>query len=517
MKETAPTLKTQTSTEKEGKEKVDFDVEKLPFLKQGEFLSLLKIEQIKGSKIEVDTELYGLLDFSVEIGSPIIFKGGQGNTSKVTEIYEEDGRMFIKTKTSTYEVTLGNGVTENYSDAKEEIKFLKEKEIFEKQPTGVKIALEDCDEAFVKSCEIDGVQFILSERRGHKIMALVRDPQSQDVFQVRYFRMSGSDHQWKAVPAYRADESNSTMKGDENDPLHHYVQSAKLDKRLYALLDQLPENKNRSFDTSYIMPSVGKKGFMQRQNEFVFSEKNVELQSKSWAEVQAGLRKMNDWYTILGSENRNEGIGPSNSVGTFCTKFPAMKGLSELKPLQKAYEELVSKIGEEKLSKTKIRDAKYSKEYILTNFFMLYQEGLQKFFKAAQSRYSKVMEERGMIPEFSIANRRDTYKKGNILVEEFTVVSKEGDVLVWAMAQDEKGRVYVDNVYDPLMPIDTYGTPSLKCNMGFIVYKPEDYTVQTMTIPSDMKEKSKEPYTDISKFFEGFSIIQRYKEYLNKK
>ena len=75
--------------------------------------------------------------------------------------------------------------------------------------------------------------------------------------------------------------------------------------------------------------------------------------------------------------------------------------------------------------------------------------------------------------------------------------------------------MYVDNVFDPSVPIDSYGTPSLKCNMGILVYKPIDYTAQTFGLPivkfgNDWMNR----YKDISSYWKNFEVVKRYKYFL---
>lgn len=125
------------------------------------------------------------------------------------------------------------------------------------------------------------------------------------------------------------------------------------------------------------------------------------------------------------------------------------------------------------------------------------------------------MMESGFVPNFkqkAIDKYIKTDGKSKINIEVFKNKSPEGDVLCWEMATDDKGRVYVDNIYDPSVGIDSYGTVKKKANMGMLVYKPEDYIKQSLSIPEKYKKESGGVYVDISKLLEESIVIKKYKE-----
>jgi len=107
-------------------------------------------------------------------------------------------------------------------------------------------------------------------------------------------------------------------------------------------------------------------------------------------------------------------------------------------------------------------------------------------------------------------------KDNNIYIEEYKVNSPEGDEIIFAMARDEKGRIYIDNIYDPRVGVNDYGIPSQIIQMGHLVYKPEDYAVQcTFGFPEKYNRgQESSSYRDISALWENIPVIKNYKEEL---
>jgi hypothetical protein len=81
------------------------------------------------------------------------------------------------------------------------------------------------------------------------------------------------------------------------------------------------------------------------------------------------------------------------------------------------------------------------------------------------------------------------------------------------MAQDEFGRTYIDNIYDPRVGIDSYGTPKKKTNFGMLIYKPEDYSSQVTFVPPKYKKPIPDSqYIDISSLTELSLPVRMYKQ-----
>jgi len=130
-----------------------------------------------------------------------------------------------------------------------------------------------------------------------------------------------------------------------------------------------------------------------------------------------------------------------------------------------------------------------------------------------------------MAPDFSEENVVNQYVKNKdrenpIYVEEYEVDDSEGDKLLFAMARDEKGNVYIDNIYDPRVGITNYGTMKKIANMGYLVYKPEDYyTMSTIGFPKDCREESlsDQDYVNINLLWKRIPLIKKYVEELVKR
>jgi len=124
------------------------------------------------------------------------------------------------------------------------------------------------------------------------------------------------------------------------------------------------------------------------------------------------------------------------------------------------------------------------------------------------------MKKIGFIPDFNqdpVKKYIKTDGQNKIKIEVFENKSPEGDTLYWEMATDDKGRTYIDNIYDPTVGIDSYGTPNKKTNMGMLIYKPEDYNEQVAFVPKKYTENL-EDYVDISRLIGLLEPIKMYKD-----
>lgn len=113
-----------------------------------------------------------------------------------------------------------------------------------------------------------------------------------------------------------------------------------------------------------------------------------------------------------------------------------------------------------------------------------------------------------------------TYSKGDITIEEFEIATPEGDNLIYAMAHDKLGRVYIDNIYDKNSGVTPYGTYEQIVNAGILVYKPEDYREQVYNIPKELKSETGEyinSYIDIADMFSLIPVVKRYRESLQSR
>ena len=83
------------------------------------------------------------------------------------------------------------------------------------------------------------------------------------------------------------------------------------------------------------------------------------------------------------------------------------------------------------------------------------------------------------------------------------------------MAYDSKGRVYIDNIYDPRVSASDYGTVEKITQMGHLVYKPEDYASQVAYgVPEKYIKESDSDYIEINSLWENIPVIKKFKEEL---
>ena len=91
----------------EGYENKDTQVEQLLRqlnLKAGEKVNMLKVSEDGTSHIKSGTDIVGILDYDITLGRPISLSNGKANTTAIENIEEREGVVYIKTKTSLYEL-----------------------------------------------------------------------------------------------------------------------------------------------------------------------------------------------------------------------------------------------------------------------------------------------------------------------------------------------------------------------------------------------------------------------------
>jgi hypothetical protein len=255
------------------------------------------------------------------------------------------------------------------------------------------------------------------------------------------------------------------MKGDEKSDLNHYVQSGKLHKEMYKEINKLPQSQERG-DYGKILPDLAANKYV---DECEMQEEYKQLQKHSWRKFQEQCQKNYKFY---------------------------MSGHARLVNKVKTKNEQKQKEQVKKEEQQKVEDI-----FINTEF------------------------PEDMIPEFSEEKRYDAYNKedlgperGNdIHIEEYKVGNEEGDELVYAMAYDDKGRVYIDNIYDPRVGMNDYGTLKEVVQMGHLVYKPEDYIRQATCVPEKYKKEVDNKYVDISSLWENLTIVKKFKETLEER
>lgn len=498
-------------------------IEKLG-LKTGKEISLVKRSLSENSAIGVGQKIEGKLTRDVHVGLPIELENS--NTSPIKEIKEEQGKYFVKTLTSVYELFLQakqEGNLEKISELQETIRDIESH--MGEQPQSVKDMFQGMKDKFYTTKIIDGKNFMFTELNGDTVLALVQDEKNPNKYKTRIFRFSGSDHQWKILPGDRPDGSG-VMKGDEANEMHHYVQSAKLDKRMYKVIDSLPQKFSHYSAYKYLPePSAKENNFQGKYpEEFEFKEEYQELNNPQWKAFQKYCQSFYKAYErfVMGSD----GFQNFTLEGGLYKWTSQSESIQEFKNI-KNYLEEVNKKPEyaERLKKASLYFFNNRKdEPELKRIAEVYSQNVGSYVeKCFNAPFPK-----DMIPDFSITNRLDTYfkpqngskdKKEGITVEEYKVENKDGDVLIFAMAYDEKGRVYIDNIYDPRVGMNDYGIPEKITQMGHLVYKPEDYESQArFGVPEKyLGKRTAGGYVDISALWEKIPVIKNFKEELKKR
>ena len=319
------------------------------------------------------------------------------------------------------------------------------------------------NEVLVQEYNIDGLNFKFFNAMYEGMGAIVKD--EDGVMKTRAFRESGSDHQFKSAPGM---EEFRWIKGNEWDPNKHYVQSGKLDPRVYEILSDLSEKKTPRGSLQIAASSLVtfvrnlKEQPSEDSEKFEFSEKQHEFKDEKWNRMRQNLTK--DFKKFM-------------DIKQYGRTYDSSKMLSE--------EEYAKKF-----------DERFIKN--------------EKLFSA--------LERSGMVPDFSRKQDVRYFKdNGNIRIEEFIASSDKGDNICWSMATDRQNRVYIDDIFTPDVPVDSYGTPSEKTNMGMLIYKPEDYASQNRGLPNKYVKERKvngNAYEDISDMLKAMPPVQKYMQAL---
>lgn len=119
-------------------------------LTKGVLVRLTKVRTLEGtSAVAVGSVLEGALDERVELGKSIYLDGGKQNTSSIDDIVQQGGKVFIKTRTSVYELTVAKTDTSQEktiitkSDLENELKIFKGKGYGEWDMVGGRVRPED--------------------------------------------------------------------------------------------------------------------------------------------------------------------------------------------------------------------------------------------------------------------------------------------------------------------------------------------------------------------------------------
>ena len=471
-------------------------------------INKVSIDPNNYSKVKLGTTMSGIISGEIGIGKPLILFNGR--TSDIVDIEEKDEKIRFKTASnSVYEVI----PKKNKIEEKIEKNIKKQ---FDKQPETTKDILNNHQELFVTTKEIDNKIWFFTANYGDNVMALVNSDEEPEIFHPRFFRVSGSDHQFKAYPGYRSD-GHSATKGDEDDKNHHYVQSAKLDSRVILALQELPKEndyKKRKLISDFmpVMADLDKNIVGKNLEDFKFSEEQISFKNEGWQKIKDYQKYFLNVYGYL-----NHHVGKMNAK-KFYTSLESVNVFFkfDIKKLSETMEAIPNKDDNWTMA-----DIMSNKDPLVINFKNEISQVAQNFTEAifTHEPFYNYMEKVDFIPDFNqepVKRYIKTDDINKIKIEVFENKSPEGDTLCWEMATDNKGRTYVDNIYDPTVGIDNYGTPKKKTNMGMLIYKPEDYDTQVAFVPKKYT-KELDDYVDISRLIELSKPVRMYKESLTSR
>lgn len=401
-----------------------------------------------------------------------------------------------------------------------------------KQPESTKIVLSDnvLKESLRKHViEIDGKIWLFSDVYKNGVVALVNTEENPDIYRPRFFRVSSSDHQFKVHPGLRERLSKlipgDLMKGGESSPEHHYVQSNKLHPNILVALQSLPTSNNNNYSSprinEFLPEIISRKPFLtSRSEDFTFSEEQVNIKDQDWKMLKRLMMENFDIYSDI-SVSTHFSVTQLYELVNRIKKSTLNKmdilNNQNLLSLEQIYQNLSPEDKTQSFLHLINSDtASTIQRSFINGISTLFSNTIEKMMTFDGS-LDVVMEKTHFVPDFSQPPVK-TYQlsRGEIYVEEYDQVSSSGDHLRWAMARDKKGRVYINNIYDPREKIDDYGTPHRKANFGILVYKTEDYQSQT-TFINDKYKKESDDYIDISLLMERQYPIKKYKEALEKR
>lgn len=152
-------------------------IEKLG-LKTGKEVSLVKRSLSENSAIGVGQKIEGKLIRDVHVGLPIELENS--NTSPIKEIKEEQGKYFVKTLTSVYELFVQAqkvGNFEKISHLQDELKQIESH--LSEQPESIQKMFQEMKDKFYSSVEIDNKKFMFTQLNGNDVMSWVEDKKIQ--------------------------------------------------------------------------------------------------------------------------------------------------------------------------------------------------------------------------------------------------------------------------------------------------------------------------------------------------
>lgn len=378
-------------------------------------------------------------------------------------------------------------------------------------------------EEFSKNIKkIDGKIWLFSDARQDQVLALVNSDEHPEIFRPRFFRVSNSDHQYKVHPGSRENKSE-LMKGRESSYNHHYVQSNKLHPDLLNILETLPKSKAENINMLLFLPQIISHNpyKVSHPEDFTFSEKQIDIKDKDWVMFKRLMMENYDIYSdIITSVDHNvdQLYELVKKIKDSTLKKMEIIDEQDFILLEQSYQNL--SLEDKTRTFRYLKNSKTSstvEKSFVDNIGTLFSNTIEKMM-TFDGKLDVVMEKTHFVPDFSQPPVRSyQLSDSEIFIEEYDQISSNGDHLRWAMARDKKGRVFINNIYDPTVGIDDYGTPQQKANFGLLVYKTEDYPVQTMFIKSKYVRDPPGDYYDISLLMERQYPIRKYKQALENR
>jgi len=394
------------------------------------------------------------------------------------------------------------------------------------QPNSVKELLKKIEEGSIESdifsdaYEIKGQKFLFAKMHPSEgsVFCLAQDKNNPKKWKSRGFHFSNSDHQFKLTAGGR--KGGETMKGEESNPLHHYVQSGKISKDIYKIFGNIIRTKDGEHivDLEENLPRLGGKF----EDEFELKENFLELKNPEWNKFQMECQKFyNGAYKNLVQnplkQPKNKSLQNKEEnyyrFDEFLDNNPSIIDFN-IEALRAKKKEIIKNMENSEF--------KNPSQRILNQILSVYSELVGIYIR---EQFQKPMPN-SMLPDFSKSKMIDSYKKwdtssqdkkDHITIEEYGVKSPEGDDIIFAMAYNEAGQVYIDNIYDPSVGINDYGIQAKIVNMGHLVYKPEDYKDQTLGISKEDRKTVNKLYDDITPLFENIPIIANYTAELKRR
>lgn len=472
-------------------------------------LKKVSIDPSSHSEVAPGQVLKGKIFGEIGIGKPIRLIDQDelmGMTTPIEDIKEQNGVIRILTKSkSIYELK-----TKDNSDQKEITRIIEANLLA--QPKSTQDFLKNHRDLLIKTVKIDNKTWSFTSNFDGLVMALVNTDEQPEIFHPRFFRKSHSDHQFKAIPGFR--HNGGYLKGQEDNQYHHYVQSGKLNHAITFILEGLPQNdsdQTKDILSEYmpVMPDIKQNIPGKNLEDLNFSEDQVEIKNEDWKKIQTTLRYYLQVYEFL---NHHTDKKSAQDIFNLLVKNSKYFSVDTQKMVD------AMKAIPNKDDQWTMADIFSNQDPTLINFknelTEIAHKSIENLFQNPQ--IDSIMTTSGFIPNFdkpTLTYTKSDHKGSQIKIEVFTATSPQGDVLCWEMAQDESGRIYVDNIYDPNVGLDSYGTPKKKTNFGILIYKPEDYSSQVTFIPEKYKKSiPNSRYIDISGLTELSLPVRMYKQ-----